>query len=385
MKVAVDRDYLLGTLTDLVRINSINPHLDPTGAGEAEIAAYVADALNKLNLEVDTLESEPGRPSVVGTLKGTGGGRSLMLNGHVDTVAIDEMLDPFSATVGDGKMYGRGAYDMKCGLAACMTAVKSLIDTGVSLAGDVLVAAVADEEYASLGTTEVIKHHQVDAAIVTESTELEICIAHRGYIHIEVETIGRAAHGSRFKEGIDANMRMGYFLAELDKLEKDLRARKAHPLIGPPSLHAGVLKGGTGPSTYAASCKLVIERRTIPGETESQIVGELQTIIDRLTAVDPTFEATLKILLARNAFEVDPERDVVKVLQQSAKEVLGMQPELVGQPYWMDTALLSDAGVEAVAMGPIGAGAHSKEEWVDLDSVIQMAEVLAQVIQSYCQ
>ena len=385
MKVAVDRDYLLGTLTDLVRINSINPHLDPTGAGEAEIAAYVADALNKLNLEVDTLESEPGRPSVVGTLKGTGGGRSLMLNGHVDTVAIDEMLDPFSATVGDGKMYGRGAYDMKCGLAACMTAVKSLIDTGVSLAGDVLVAAVADEEYASLGTAEVIKHHQVDAAIVTESTELEICIAHRGYIHIEVETIGRAAHGSRFKEGIDANMRMGYFLAELDKLEKDLRARKAHPLIGPPSLHAGVLKGGTGPSTYAASCKLVIERRTIPGETESQILGELQTIIDRLTAVDPTFEATLKILLARNAFEVDPERDVVKVLQQSAKEVLGKQPELVGQPYWMDTALLSDAGVEAVAMGPIGAGAHSKEEWVDLDSVIQMAEVLAQVIQSYCQ
>ncbi len=385
MKVAVDRDYLLGTLTDLVRINSINPHLDPTGAGEAEIAAYVADALNKLNLEVDTLESEPGRPSVVGTLKGTGGGRSLMLNGHVDTVAIDEMLDPFSATVGDGKMYGRGAYDMKCGLAACMTAVKSLIDTGVSLAGDVLVAAVADEEYASLGTTEVIKHHQVDAAIVTESTELEICIAHRGYIHIEVETIGRAAHGSRFKEGIDANMRMGYFLAELDKLEKDLRARKAHPLIGPPSLHAGVLKGGTGPSTYAASCKLVIERRTIPGETESQIVGELQTIIDRLTAVDPTFEATLKILLARNAFEVDPERDVVKVLQQSAKEVLGKQPELVGQPYWMDTALLSDAGIEAVAMGPIGAGAHSKEEWVDLDSVIQMAEVLAQVILSYCQ
>jgi acetylornithine deacetylase len=130
---------------------------------------------------------------------------------------------------------------------------------------------------------------------------------------------------------------------------------------------------------------LVIERRTIPGETESQIVGELQTIIDRLTAADPTFEATLKILLARNAFEVDPERDVVKVLQQSAKEVLGKPPELVGQPYWMDTALLSDAGVEAVAMGPIGAGAHSKEEWVDLDSVIQMAEVLMQVILNYCK
>jgi acetylornithine deacetylase len=308
-----------------------------------------------------------------------------MLNGHVDTVAIDDMLDPFSATVGDGKMYGRGAYDMKCGLAACMTAAKALVDAGTSLAGNVLIAAVADEEYASIGTTEVIKHHQVDGAIVTESTELDISIAHRGYIHIEVETIGRAAHGSRFEEGIDANMRMGVFLAELDKLEKDLRTRNGHPLVGPPSLHAGVLKGGTGPSTYAASCKLVIERRTIPSETESQVVSEIQTIIDELTAADPSFKATLKILLTRNAFEVDPEQDLVKVLQQSANEVLGEQPELVGQPYWMDTALLSDAGVETVAMGPIGAGAHSKEEWVDLDSVVKMAEVLVQATLTYCQ
>ncbi len=385
MKIAVDRDYLLDILTDFVRINSINPSLDPSGAGEVEIAAYITDAMQKLKLEVDTHEPEPGRLSVVGTLRGTGGGRSLMLNGHVDTVAVDEMLDPFSAAVRKGKMYGRGAYDMKSGLAACMTAVKALVDAGASLTGDVLIAAVADEECASLGTTEVIKHHQLDGAIVTESTELDICIAHRGYIHIEVETIGRAAHGSRFEEGIDANMRMGYLLAELDKLEKDLRARKGHPLIGPPSLHAGVLKGGTGPSTYAANCKLVIERRTIPSETESQVVSELQTIIDRLTAADPTFSATLKILLARNAFEVDPEQDIVKVLQKSANEVLGKQPELVGQPYWMDTALLSDAGVETVAMGPIGAGAHSTEEWVDLDSVVKMAEVLVQATLIYCQ
>lgn len=385
MKIAVDRDYLLDILTDFVRINSINPSLDPSGAGEGEIAAYITDAMHKLKLEVVTHEPEPGRLSVVGTLKGTGGGRSLMLNGHVDTVAVDDMLDPFSAKIGNGKMYGRGAYDMKCGLAACMTAVKALVDTGTSLAGNVLIAAVADEEYASIGTTEVIKHHQVDGAIVTESTELDISIAHRGYIHIEVETIGRAAHGSRFEEGIDANMRMGVFLAELDKLEKDLRTRNGHPLVGPPSLHAGVLKGGTGPSTYAASCKLVVERRTIPGETESQVVGEIQSIIDRLTAADSTFSATVKILLARNAFEVSPERDVVKALEQSANEVLGKQPELVGQPYWMDTALLSSAGIETVAMGPIGAGAHSKEEWVDLDSVVKMAEVLVQAILIYCQ
>lgn len=385
MTIAVDREYLLDTLTDLVRINSVNPSIDPDGAGESEIAAYFAEAMHVLKLEVATHEPEPGRPSVVGRLKGTGGGRSLMLNAHVDTVAVDEMLDPFSAVVRNGKMYGRGAYDMKGSLAACMTAVKALVDSGASLAGDVLIAAVADEEYASLGTAEVIRHYHVDGAIVTESTELDICIAHRGYIHIEVETIGRAAHGSRFTEGIDANMRMGRFLAELNNLENDLLIRKGHPLVGPPSLHAGVLKGGTGPSTYAASCKLVIERRTVPGETDNQVVGEIQTIIDKLSAADPTFKATLRILLARNAFETNPQQDVVKVLQQSANEVLGEQPELVGQPYWMDTALLSDAGIETVAMGPIGAGAHSKDEWVDLDSVVKMAEVLVQATLIYCQ
>jgi acetylornithine deacetylase len=308
-----------------------------------------------------------------------------MLNAHVDTVGVDDMLDPFSATVRDGKLYGRGAYDMKGSLAACMTAVKVLVDAGASLAGDVLVAAVADEEYASLGTAEVIKHYHVDGAIVTEPTELDICIAHKGFIHLEVETIGRAAHGSRFDEGIDANMRMGYFLAELDKLEQDLRTRKEYPLVGPPSLHAAVIKGGTGLSTYAASCKLQIERRTIPGETEKQAVGELQVMIDRLAAADPTFKAALKTLFVRNAFEVDPKLAVVQVLQQAATEVLGKQPRLVGQPYWMDSALLAAAGVETVAMGPVGAGAHSKEEWVDLVSVAKMAQVLAQAALIYCQ
>lgn len=385
MEIVVDRDYLHDTLADLVRINSINPKLVPTGPGEAEIAAYLTTALQKLNLEVATHEPEPGRPSVVGTLKGSGGGRSLMLNAHIDTVGVDDMPDPFSATIREGKLYGRGAYDMKGSLAACMTAVKGLIEAGAPLAGDVLVAAVADEEYASLGTAEVIKHYQVDGAIVTESTELDIAIAHRGFMHLEVETIGRAAHGSRFEEGIDANMRMGYFLAELDNLEKDLRTREGHSLIGPPSLHAGVLRGGEGPSTYAASCELQIERRTIPGETEKQVVGEIQTIIDRLSAADPTFKATLKTLIVRNAFEVDPKLTVVQVLQQAATEVLGSRPMLVGQPYWMDTALLAEAGVETVAMGPVGAGAHSKEEWVDLESVAKMAQVLAQTMLIYCQ
>ncbi|MBI2975800.1 MAG: M20/M25/M40 family metallo-hydrolase, partial [Chloroflexi bacterium] len=230
MSLSVDRDYLLGALADLVGINSINPSLTPGGAGEGNIAEYVARALRALGLEVDTYEPVPGRPSVVGALKGQGGGKSLMLNAHMDTVGVDGMPDPFTAAVRDGKVFGRGAYDMKGSLAACLATAKAVAQSGERLKGDLLIAAVADEEFASLGTAEVIAHHRVDSAIVTEPTEMDICLAHKGFVWLEVETVGRAAHGSRFNEGVDANMRMGRFLAELDKLEQGLRARAPHPL-----------------------------------------------------------------------------------------------------------------------------------------------------------
>ena len=385
MKIAIDRDYLRDTLVDLVRINSINPGIAPTGPGEAEIAAYVADALHKLNLEVSTHEPAPGRTSVVGMLKGSGGGRSLMLNGHIDTVGIADMQDPFSATIRDGKLYGRGSYDMKGGLVAGMAAVKALVDAGASLSGDVLLAAVADEEDFSVGTAEVIKHHQVDGAIVTEPTELGLCVAHKGFMHVEIETIGHAAHGSSFEEGIDANMHMGRVLAGLDKLDQDLHTRREHPLTGPASLHAALIKGGTGKSTYAPSCKLQIERRTIPGETERQVVDEIQAIIDKLAAADPTFKAAQKTLIVRNPFEVDPKLPLVQVLQKAATEVLGKQPRIMGNSGWMETALFAAVGVPAVVMGPIGEGAHCTEEWVDLASVAKTAQVLAQAALIYCQ
>jgi acetylornithine deacetylase len=383
--LTIDRDYLTHTLADLIRINSINPSLVPGGAGEAEIAAYVADALPRIGLDAATHEPEPGRISVVGKLKGRGGGQSLMLNAHVDTVGIENMPDPFSATIRDGRMYGRGAYDMKGSLAACLTAAKALTDAGAALGGDLLVAAVADEEYASVGTADVIKHYKVDAAVVTEATELNICLAHKGFIWLEVETTGRAAHGSRFDEGIDANMRMGRFLAELDQLEKELRARKGHFLVGPPSLHAATLTGGTELSMYAARCQLQIERRTVPGETEAQVVGELQAIIDRLAAADPTFDATLKTLLVRAPFFIAPEAAIVKAVGQAASRVLSREPDYMGQPFWMDAALLSAAGVETVVIGPIGAGAHAREEWVDLQSLVHLAHILAQTAVEYCR
>ena len=381
----IDRDYLTRTLADLVRINSVNPTLVAGGAGERQIAAYVAAALRWLGLVVETCEPQPGRISVLGALRGRGGGRSLMLNAHYDTVGVDGMAEPFSAAIRDGKLYGRGAYDMKGSLAAQIAAAKALVDAGVSLAGDLVVAAVADEEYGSLGTAGIIPRCRVDAAIVTEPTALNICLAHKGYVWIEVETIGRAAHGSKFELGVDANMRMGRFLARLEELERSLRARPPHPLVGPPSLHAALLEGGSGLSTYAASSKLQIERRTVPGETEAQAVGEIQQIAGRLAAEDSTFHATVRSFFARDPFEVSRDAAIVKVLDRAAAEVLGRPPHYMGDTPWMDAALLAAAGVETVVIGPAGAGAHAAEEWVDLDSVVQLAGILARAAAAYCQ
>jgi len=380
-----DRDYIVRTLADLVRINSINPSIAPDGPGEAEIAAYVTAALGALGLETAVHEPERGRPTAVGTLRGTGGGRSLMFNGHADTVGVEGMPDPFSASVRDGRLYGRGAHDMKGSLASAIGAAKALTDARDRLKGDLVIAAVADEEYGSLGTADLVGRSRVDAAIVTEPTNLDICLAHKGYVWIEVQTVGKAAHGSRFTEGVDANMRMGRFIAELDNLERALRSGPAHPLVGPPSLHAAIVSGGSGLSTYAATCTLKIERRTIPGETEAGSVAEIQAIVDRLAAADPTFRATVRPFFARHPFEVSPDAEIVKVLGSAARETLGRQPAFVGDTPWMDSALLADAGIETVVMGPRGAGEHSIEEWVDLESVIAMAEILARTAVVYCE
>ena len=378
-------DYITNTLTDLVRTTSINPvFADGEPSDERAIAARLGSMMQALGMETTSYEPEPGRVSVVGRLRGTGGGRSLLLYGHIDTVGVTGMPEPFSATVRDGKLYGRGSYDMKCGVTACLAAVKALRDAGTTLRGDVLIAGVADEEAASIGMADVLRHVTADAAIVTEPTELRVCLAHRGFIWVEVETLGVAAHGSRFDLGVDANMRMGRFLARLDTLEQELRARPPHPLVGPPSLHAATLRGGTGISTYADRCRLEIERRTVPGETEERVLAELHAITDALAADDPTFRATVRPMLTRSSFEVDRSAAIVTAVLGATEHVLGVEPKVIGEPYWMDAALLSSAGIDTVVVGPSGAGAHALEEWVDLESIRQVSEILVRAATEFC-
>jgi acetylornithine deacetylase len=373
----IDETYTAGVLQELVRINSVNPSLSPDGVGEAAIGRYTADAMRQLGLEVASHEPRPGRVSVVGRLKGTGGGRTLMLNAHYDTVAVDEMTDPFGATIAQGRLYGRGAYDMKGSLAACFGAVKALRESGARLRGDVVIAAVADEEHASLGTSDIIERYRVDGAVVTEPTSLAVCLAHKGFAWISVTVEGRAAHGSQFALGVDANVRLGPVLVRLGQLASELTARSPHPLVGAPSLHVAMIEGGTGMSTYAASATAHIERRMVPGETVDHVVAEIRQRVGDLGA-------TITAGLAREPFEVEPDRPIVRAVVDATAEVVGTPPRLVGENPWMDSALLAAAGVETVVFGPHGAGAHAKEEWVDLQSVYQTARILAETARSYC-
>lgn len=381
----IDRDYVRETLVRLVQIDSVNPTLVPGAPGEREIAQFIQASLAAMNLTTASFEPQPGRFSVIGTLAGSGGGRSLMLNAHCDTVGVTGMAEPFSGSIRDGKLYGRGAFDMKGSLAACMAAAKALVDSGTRLRGDVLVAAVADEEYGSLGTSDLIHHVRVDGAIVTEPTALDVCLAHKGYLWIEVQVAGRAAHGSKFNLGIDANLKLGAFLHELAILERELRARPPHPLVGPPSLHAAMVSGGSGLSTYAAQATVKIERRTIPGETEAQAVGEIQSIVDRLAESDPDFHATVNAFFVRDPFEVSPGAAIVRAVDAAAGKVLGRRPAHIGDTPWMDAALLQTAGIETVVFGATGAGAHADVEWVELESVEKLAEILAEAAVDYCQ
>jgi acetylornithine deacetylase len=380
----LDRSDLHETLAALVRIDSVNPAFSRGASDERAIAAWVGDRLASLGLRLHNHEPAPGRVSVVGRLPGAGGGPSLMLYSHLDTVGIEGMAEPFAADVRDGRMHGRGAYDMKGGLAACLAAVRAVARSGARLRGDLLVVCVADEEAESIGMREVLRHHTADAAIVTEPTGLGLCLAHKGFCWIEVETLGRAAHGSRFDEGIDANLRMGRVLARLEALERELRARPPHPQLGPPSLHAATLRGGSGLSTYAARCRLQIERRTIPGETADQALAEVQRLLDGLAAEDPSFRASARLLLARDAWEARPDSPLAAALIDAATAVLGRAPAAVGLPFWMDAALLGAAGIDVAVIGPAGAGAHAADEWVDLASVESTAEILLRAATSFC-
>ncbi|MGH3006838.1 MAG: M20/M25/M40 family metallo-hydrolase [Gaiellaceae bacterium] len=355
---------------ELVRIDSVNPDLVEGGAGEGEIARFVAGWLERAGLEVELDEVAPGRFNAVGVARGRGGGRSLMLNAHTDTVGVAGMEAPFESRIEDGRLYGRGAYDMKASVAAIMLAGAEAARG--SLRGDVIVTVVCDEEVASVGTARIAERYSADAAIVTEPTEERLALAHKGFVAWEIEVAGRAAHGSRPDLGVDAIAHMGHVLVRLEELDRRLRAEPTHPLLASGSLHASLVEGGQEFSSYPARCLLQGERRTVPGESVAQVEGEVKALLGDI-------EGEARVVFSREPFEVDKAEEIVELVYRHAGE-----PEIVGVPFWADSALLAGAGIPTVVFGPAGEGAHAEVEWVDLASVERCAEIYTQVALEFC-
>jgi acetylornithine deacetylase len=367
---------------ELVAIESVNPDLVPSGSGESKIAAFVAAWLKAQGLSVQVIEPVPGRASVIGVLAGSGGGTSLMLNAHMDTVGAGGMADPFMPVVRDGRIYGRGAYDMKGSLAAIMITAREA--KKLALSGDLIVAAVADEEVGSLGTEAVLQRLEADAAIVTEPTELRLCLAHKGFAWFEVETRGVAAHGSRPDLGVDAVAHMGRILTGVLELDRRLRAGRRHLLLGTGTVHTSLIEGGQEWSTYPKRCLVKVERRTIPGEDGASALREMEEVIAAARAEDPALEASVRLLMERPWSQLGADSFVTEAVESAAAEVLGRDPEVIGVAYWMDMALSNAVGVPTVAFGPSGEGAHADVEWVDVASLETCARVYLRTVDLLC-
>ncbi|MEO1054016.1 MAG: ArgE/DapE family deacylase [Bacteroidota bacterium] len=384
MNLPIDRPFITDTLSKLVQINSINPSLVSGSPGEVEIGQYIASQLEALRVETSVEAVDGDRSNVIGFIQGSGHGKSLMLNAHMDTVGVDGMEDPFGARIEDGKLYGRGSQDMKGSIAAMLGAVKALKDASIKLKGDIYLSFVIDEEYASLGTEDVIKKYKTDAAIVTEPTSLDICIAHRGFGNFEIKTFGKQAHGGSPEDGIDANMLMGHAMLELSKLSNHLQERAPHPYLGHSSLHIPQIAGGKQLFIYADQCTLQYERRTLPKETEDSITREIRSVLDRLEQSVPNFRYQLRKLVYRDAFEVAPEKEIVKLTQAATNKVLGHITPFIGHGWWEDSSLFAQNGADTVIIGPKGHGIHGPVEWVDLQSVGDLSSILLDVLINYC-
>ena len=377
-----DAGSVVELLQALVRVPSVNPALEAGGTGESAIADLVAGWLRRWGFAVDLVEAAPGRPSVLARLA-RGDGPSLVLCGHLDTVGVEGMtVDPFAAELRDGRLWGRGACDMKGGVAALLAAARDA--AAGSFAGELIVALTADEEEAGLGCRRLVDDGlTADAAVVCEPTGLAVMPAHKGFVWLAVDFHGRAAHGSRPDRGIDAIRHAGEFLSRLDELENALSQRKKHPLLGHGSIHAGTIRGGSAPSVYPSDCRLVLERRTLPGESAAAALSEVEYLLGQLRSDAPALRAELEVTLHRGGSEIPVGHPLVRGLSEAIRRA-GVEPRVEGMTAWVEAVVFNDAGIPALCFGPGSIeDAHSTDESIDIDQLETAHRVLTDFVREF--
>ncbi len=376
-------DPTINLLRDLIAIDSVNPSLVPHAAGEAQIGERIAVELRDGGMDVEIQPVTPTRWNVVGLLEGKQKGRMLMLCGHMDTVGVAGMESPFDPVVENGRIYGRGSQDMKGGLAAMIGAALHIARNGGLASGQLLLAAVIDEEYGSIGAETLITNCKADAAVVGEPTDMKIAIGHKGFEWVEVTTQGVAAHGSRPADGRDAIFRMGRILSRLERLDREVQSRPPHPVQGTGSLHASLISGGRELSTYPDECTLELERRTVTGEPPQCALRDVERILEELRHEDPEFNAAARFLFGRAPY-MTPADLVLPAMIESAVARRGVKPSRGGMSFWTDAAILGEAGIPSVVFGPGGAGLHSTSEYVIAEDVLTCRDILIELAREFC-
>lgn len=370
----------LELLKELVAIDSVNPGLVAGAAGETAIVDHLRMRVEReaFSTLVVTPEGHPDRPSLLAWSTGSLPGPCLLLNGHVDTVGVSGMAEPFRPRIDGDRLLGRGAADMKGGVAGVVVAAEELARRGRS----VVLALVADEEDRSLGTETVLTHLDAtglrpDLALVAEPSHLDVTASLRGFAVVEVEFVGRAAHTSQADEGVDAVAHLGRFLGALAEAREPIRARGGELLVS-------VVRGGSAPFTVAELASATVERRTTPGESTAVALEKVEELLAWTRDEDPTVRASARLVVARGSWQLQPDgpaRTFATILDEQLTSVPGRTGAEFAAPYWMEAPLFEDRGIPALVCGPSGGGLHGVDEWVDLRQVRAFPEAIVGAVE----
>lgn len=370
---------------ELVSIDSVSPSLVPDAAGEARIASYLSDRLRAAGYAVRlVLADDRRRVSLIAERTGSRPGRTVVLNGHLDTVGVEGMPAPFTPRIENGRLYGRGASDMKGGVAGLVVAAEQL--AAADAPGTVIVALVADEEDASVGAEAVLQEladREMDLCLIAEPTWLDIAGAHRGYAVVDVAFRGRAAHSSQPDEGVDTIRATGQLLNAIADADDALRRQPKHPLLSHGSLMATVVRAGSATFTVAADADIAVERRILPGESPAHALDEVRALVDPIAAATPGLKSEVRLTHARDAWQADASgaaADFTDLLVDALQSAGAPSPATTGAPYWMESALWQAAGVPTVVCGPAGGGLHAVDEWVEVAQLERFAVAVTDAV-----
>jgi acetylornithine deacetylase/succinyl-diaminopimelate desuccinylase family protein len=383
--MTVTTKQVTSLLASLIRIESVTPSLIPTGSGEQSIANFIADWLSGTRAEVQLIAVAPGRPNVLARLRGSGGGPTLCLNAHTDTVGCEGWaLDAFSPRINGNRMFGLGASDDKSGCAAAMLALRTVAESGADLRGDLLVALVADAEGRSIGSEHLAKQRGIDAAIVIEPQPIDdLVIEHQGFGWINLVTRGVGAHGSSPEVGVDAIVHMAEVITRLHRLDRTKFQANPSLLNGRAVFHTATITGGTHYATYPDYARLGIEIGTQPGERLTDRIAEIEAIFAEVSKTEPGFNAEIEVVLDREPFVAQGHEALQEIVEKAMSAVLGKKPNVTGMNASTDAALMQAGGIPTLVIGAAGGNYHTVNEWVSISEIGKLSEILAKAALDY--